>query len=149
MLAIETYSWTPHLETSGEACIKKVRSGKAAGFVFIDVDNSDNEIPPRVEMVGGRRMRRVAALELLISRHGVALFRASALDQAGLDAAEAFAGKSPRDMDELSVLTYQGAALGSGVASSPISRIRDPELDLIEHAARMRSYLQLDLVILK
>ncbi len=142
MLAIETISWVPHLETSGEVCVKEARSGKAVGFVFIDVDNPDDQIAPRVRLVGGRRMRRVAAMKRVLSGQGVRVIDATVHDRGKREAAEAFAAARPRSVVDLRGLMYRGAALGLGAVSSLISRVRDPHPDPVEHADLVQRYLR-------
>lgn len=141
ILAIETFSWSPHLETTGEICIQETSSGRSVGFVFLNIDNPDDEIQPRVRRVGGRRWRKIATLNRILSARGVAVLRAPDLSKTTREDVALFGRQRPQKISELSALTYKGAALGMGAASSLISRVGESEPDLDRWRKRVNRYL--------
>jgi hypothetical protein len=132
LLAIETFSFTPHLETAGEVCVSQAMDGGNAGFAFVDVDNPD-DLPRRQlfdRLLGDRRARKVAKFERLLASNGVQVVKPPALSQAQKSRAQAFGKERVATFEELKRLTYRGAALGLGAASSLVSRLRDPDPDV-------------------
>ena len=142
LLAIEAFSWTPHLETAGEICIGEVLSGRTAAFVYLDLDNPDVELPLRTRLLGGRARRKVAALQRLISQRRVTVLPEPRLAiDARRDAAR-FGKQSVGSIDELRGLLYKDAALGMGVASSLISRTDDSCPDVAAYRRLVARYLE-------
>ena len=129
LLAIDTFSFTPHLETTGEICISESLAGSSVGFAFVDVDNPD-DMPahPLLELfLGGRKHRKVNNLRRLLSVQAVGQIDEPRLPDSSCRAAANFAKHRVATLDDLKNLSYKGAPLGRGVASSLISRTGDPE----------------------
>jgi len=71
LLAIETFSFTPHLETSGEICINERLAGSSVGFVFIYVDNPDDDpCSPLLAPLGRHKRKKVDKLQWLLLPRG-------------------------------------------------------------------------------
>lgn len=137
LLAIETFTFTPHLETAGEICANAASAGAHVGFAFLDVDNPD-DLPARQlfdRILGDRRRRKVTAMGNLLAAHGVELVNPPALLPSVDAEAREFARTRWRTLDDIKGLKYKGAALGLGVASSLVSRERDPYPDVLRASA--------------
>ena len=142
LLAIDTFSFTPHLETSGEICIEERLSGSSVGFVFIYVDNPDDgPISPLSALFGVRRRKKLNKLQRLLSAEGVTQIAQPRLANSAYRDAMKFAKSSPATMDNLKNLSYKGAALGIGAASSLISFTADEKPDVKAHAGLINRYL--------
>ena len=142
LLSIETLSYTPHLETAGEICINEVRKGQLTAFAFIDIDNPDEKIPLLKRFLGNRKALKVANLKRLSAAQGVLILDVPQLPVAACQSASDFSKIIPATTCELKELTYKGAALGMGVASSLIFHTKDPDPDLLELRGLLRGYLK-------
>jgi hypothetical protein len=142
LLAIDTFSFTPHLETSGEICINERLAGSSVGFVFIYVDNPDDTPCSPLLARFGRHKRKVHKLQRLLSAEGVTQVAQPRLANSAFRDAGNFARNCLATMDELKNLSYKGAALGIGAASSLISFTGDEEPDVSAHSDLINRYLR-------
>ena len=144
LLAIDTFSFTPHLETTGEICINESLEGSSVGFVFVHVDNPDDEHahPLLKQLLGERKHRKVNNLRRLLSTQAVTQIDQPRLPDSSCRDAANFAKQSVATLDDLKGLSYKGAALGRGVASSLISRTGDSEPNLRAFRDLISRYLE-------
>jgi hypothetical protein len=140
LLAIEAFTFTPHLETAGEICVQEARAGQRVAFAYVAVDNPDDELPRRVRLRGGSTHRKARTLQRLLRQEGVAT-PSPRLSRSRRRDAVRFSHSRPSTLEELKALQYRGASLGLGVASSLISKVGDPQPNLAEEAARIQRYL--------
>lgn len=112
------------------------------GFVFVDVDNPDDELQPGKRRLGGRKSRKVSAFKRLLSAQGVPLLDAPRLPRSMYNDVVAFSKQMPATIADLKRLSYKGAALGLGAASSLISRTGDTEPDIRVFQDHTRRYLE-------
>jgi hypothetical protein len=140
LLAVDAFTWTAHLATTVEICLRHAEMGRRVGFVFLDVDNID-ELPPRVvpetpmwrwyeRLLRRSRRTHVATIERILRDNGVTVIpspRPASPNQRvscsslGIDSIE-----SLRDF------RIDGAALGFGVLSSVIRHQADASPDFGE-----------------
>ena len=119
-----------------------MRAGRSAGFAFLDLDNPDDQIGDHARDAGRRhRRRKVAAIKRLLSENGVMLVKTPKLRSGARQEAAMFGRRCPTSMQDLIRLTYKQAPLGTGVASSLISLLRDSNPDLVEHRDLLGRYL--------
>jgi hypothetical protein len=144
LLVIETFSWSPHLETAGEICLAEHAAGAAVGFVFLHVDNPDADISaPRLSRRIGRYTRRKAGrLQALLADRGVVQVPEPRLPRRCRHDAARFGRSRVADLADLQALTYQGAALGAGAASSLVLNTCDSDPDLRANRALVARYLR-------
>lgn len=137
LLAVEAFTWPPHLETACEICLGEAERGRRVGFVFLDVDNLD-EFPGGTifcraihRLLRGARRKRVEAIEAILRSHGVTVIPTPdptesrtelTSREAGIDSAAALREFRP-----------EGAALGLGVLSSVIFHAGDIDPDISAH----------------
>jgi hypothetical protein len=144
ILAIETFSITPHLETSGEICLTETLAGSVAGFAFIYANNPDTGDPRSLleQLLGIRTCRKVSRFQRLLSSQGVILIEAPQLPPSLQNDAANFARQSVTKLDNLERLTYKGASLGLGVAASLRMTTRDSDPNVTDYRYLIREYLK-------
>jgi len=143
LLAIDTFSFTPHLETSGEICIIESLAGSSVGFVFIYIDNPDDATcSPLLALFGRQKRKKVDKLQRLLSAHGVKQIAQPRLSNSARRDAAKFATNRLTTMEDLKNMSYKGAALGIGAASSLISFTGDEEPDVRAHSDLINRYLR-------
>ena len=126
LLAIDTFFFTPHLETSGEICINEHRAGSSVSYVFVDVDNpDDNPCSPLSALIGTHKRQKVNQLRHRLSANGVTLIAQPQLEKSSFPDARVFAETRVATLDDLKRLPYKGAALGLVASCSLISHTGD------------------------
>ena len=144
-LIIESFFWTPHLETAGEIAITEVMSGKKVGFCFIYSDNPDlisrNPLDKFKTLIGVGCRTKIKNLEKILIQHGVEIIQESPLTSNVVEDIRNFVFNSPLNLDELRKYEYKGAKLGLSVVSSLISKLRCSEPDVTENAHLIQEYL--------
>jgi len=144
LLAIEAFSWTPHLETAAEICVTEAQAGRSVGFAFVPLDNPDERRQlwrRALTLVAGPR-HKVARLAPLLQAQGVTPITPSRLPAAARRAVNDFATQHVGTIDDLRRLSYKGGSLGLGVASSLISRTGDPAPDVARFETLVARYLR-------
>lgn len=141
LLSIESFIWTPHIETSIEVCIHKAKTQKV-GLCILLFDNLDD---PDLEntwfgLLG--RANKIRQIKKILSGTGVALISPPRLTKNEIASAVEFSKTNVRSFRELLALEFQGATLGFGVGSSLVDKIRQ-EVPMIEDCekAGLRAYL--------
>jgi hypothetical protein len=130
-LAIETYALKPHLETTGEILLDGLSSGQS-GFCFIGDDLTWKEYP---EDDGIRKfffnMRsRINRFEKKLASQGITVLSQPILEKKTAMEIEKWALSFAGDVNSLKNFCYKRHALGLGVASSLISKYKDPDIDI-------------------
>lgn len=131
ILAIENYLWNPHIETSIEICIQATAENKKCGFLFLDIDNSDD---PDVNFnffgLFGKK-RKLRLIKKIIKKYKINWIESSGLfnDKAAL--AEQVSVDSYSSLEQISRIIYEGANIGFGVASSIVDKAKQesPTID--------------------
>lgn len=137
MLAVEAYSWSPHLETACEVCLAEAALGRRVGFAFLDVENRDEYNQwGRLTRVACRLLRRyrlgkVRAILRILRAHGVRVFLIDEADAGPERLTCRAAGISTAD--ELRTFRFDGASIGLGALSSLIFHCKSIEPDLTTH----------------
>lgn len=143
-LVIETYTWTPALETAGEIAIDRAIEGHRTGFCFLEVPNPDDR--PRFEILERvglwRRSRKVARLVSTLGQFGVEVMDMPFLDAASRRRVTDFANAVPTTLDELRAYCYGDARLGAGVVASLVDRTRNSLVEPGDHTRIVREYLE-------
>ena len=149
LLAIETFSVTPHLETTAEICVTEAQAGHSVGFAYIHTDNPDYErkFSWQHRMLGAGPRKKVARLMPLLQSHGVVAINPPKLPAAARRATHGFATQHVRTIDDLKKLVYKGAPLGIGVASSLITKTRDPAPDVTKFRTLITRYLRASAIV--
>jgi hypothetical protein len=144
ILVIETFSSTPHLETSGEICVRESLAGSLAGFAFIYASNPDIGDPRSLleRLLRIRTCRKVSRLQQLLSTQGVTLIEAPELPASLHKDIVTFATQNVKSVADLQRLSYKGAALGSAVAASLSLHTRDSDPDVSEFRDLIHRYLR-------
>src|ERR1044071_2553590 len=102
ILAIEAFSWSPHLETAAEICATEAEAGRSAALAFIDVDNPDEDPPPLWRRrVGCAPIHKVDQLCRLLVPFGVAHIAEPTLPQETIRRVDDWADRRVASADEL------------------------------------------------
>ena len=142
LLAIESFSWTPHLETAADICAKQAQAGHSVGFAFVDVDNPDEDTErSALRFLGCRPANKVAHLTRLLEPLGVTRVGSPMLAPAAYMEVARFANPRIASVDELRRLSYKGAHLGLGVASSLVSYTEQSSPDIARSRKLVERYL--------
>lgn len=130
LLAIESISWNPHLETSGEILLNHKNKKKVA-FVFIgnNLPWIDGEFRPWWGLFLGDFRNRVRSLTKILHGHGVDILRSASINRKCVKRVKLWARSFNGDLTDLKNYSYKGQTLGLGVASSLISKYRSPNLN--------------------
>lgn len=144
-LILESFAWTPHIETAAEIAITKAREGERVGFVFLNTDNPDDlsRIVRRTrnKFLGFSYKNKLRRLYKLLGNHGVTILQSGRLSENTIREITAFAQNPPLNLEQLKEYHYKGAALGLASASSLISKTGISQPSLHEHQDLLRRYL--------
>lgn len=139
LLAVEVFTWSPHLETTCEICLTEAEAGGRVGFAFLDIENYDEYFGETVfaryiyKILRESRLAKVRVIERLLQSRGVTVIPAV---NTASDDLPTIISRSELGVDSttgLRELRIEGAALGLGVLSSLISHTGDLEPDLKSH----------------
>lgn len=147
ILNIETFVWPPVLETAGEICLRYSKEGEKVGFVYMGENNPDDEMPMTDSWRSPKKERKVSQFSKLVRREGVAIINAPEISPAVRSRIEELSLITFRDISELKEFNYKCAAIGLGVASSLISKTRDPDPCLSTHAKQISTYIREALIV--
>lgn len=143
ILAIEAYPAKPHLETGAEVLLENTGSG-AAGFAYVGNQLPWQEYPQKflgsgalIDMPG-----RVKQLEALLSSKGVVIGSCPRLNDELQKGVRSWAAAFQGDLAALKQYAWKGHTLGLGVASSLISKYRNPALSTAENIDQIRAALE-------
>jgi len=143
ILAIETYPAKPHLETAAEVLLERVERESVA-FAYAGNGLPWQEYP--LDRLGRGALldmpARVRALEGLLSQRGIAIADCPRVQVSTVRQVEQWAQAFSGDLVGLKRYAWKGHTLGLGVASSLISKYRNPALDTHENLHEIRSALQ-------
>ena len=130
LLAIETYAMKPHLETSGEILIDSISSGQSlfcyAGGGLPWQEYAENKALRRLFV---NMPNRVKKFEKELASRGVSVLSPASLSQAQVMEINNWADSFSGDVNALKEFSYRGYTFGLGVASSLISKYRNPNID--------------------
>jgi Capsule polysaccharide biosynthesis protein len=138
LLAIETFAFTPHLETSAEICLEKNSHGNSVGFAFLHVYNPDDNV------TGTSRHSKIRKLRSILTKKGilwarepyvspVTWFHASYLSRV--------LERNLKNLEQLKQWHYKGAHLGLGLASSLIDKSGNSFPEVRSHMSLIKAYL--------
>jgi hypothetical protein len=147
ILNIETFIWPPVLETAGEISLRNIREGKKVGFVYLGVNNPDDELPPAQNWRSPKKQRKARQYAGLVRSRGVVILAPPGIAPEVRSRIEELARTPYSNLAELKEFKYKDAAIGLGVVSSLISKIRDPDPSLSEHAQLIATYLREALIV--
>jgi hypothetical protein len=146
-LFIESFSCTPHLETSAEIAIEESLRGAKVGFVFIHTQNLDDD--SRFQPVANYQkilrfsyQQKVKKVESILALFGVEIVADSPLSSRRQTLTASFAKSLPYNIQALKKYEYCGASLGMGVVSSLISRSKTECIDVKKDEIRIKALLQ-------
>jgi hypothetical protein len=142
ILNIETFVWPPVLETAGEICLRYLKEGKKVGFVYMGENNPDDEENKPYRWHDPRKERKAIQFSKLIRRQGVAILNVPEFSSVLCNQLEELSLSKFRNISDLKEFDYKGAAIGLGVASSLISKTRDPTPCLSNYAQLISVYLR-------
>jgi len=147
LLNIETFIWTPHLETAGEVCLRSAREGSKVGFAYLGKNNPDDALSWKLRLMGAKKRTKVRQFAKLLERQGVKIIRPPSLKPSILDDIAAVSQRSFNNMAELEEFTYKDAAIGLGTASSLISKTKDSNPCLSDNTKLVATYIREALVV--
>lgn len=142
LLVIESFAYTPHLETAGEIAIRQAREDKITAFSYIDCDNPNCEIPLMNILLGASNRLKFEQIASILSQQNIQIIKPVELAKTIINDIELFALSQPSNLEELKNLTYKNARLGLGIASSLISRTGEPYVDLNLYRSLLRRYMR-------
>ncbi|MCS7029575.1 MAG: hypothetical protein NZ519_12505 [Bacteroidia bacterium] len=144
ILVIESFTSTPHLETAGEIAIREARKGKITAFSYIDCDNPDCEIPLTLRnvLLGASNRHKFEQIARILSQQNIHIIKPVKLSKNTIKEIRLFTLSQFDNLEELKKLTYKNARLGLGIASSLISRIKDPYVDVNLYRSLLRRYMR-------
>jgi len=146
ILVIESFSWSPHLETAGEIAITQAISGKKVGFSFINEDNPDDirVIPGNLltKLIGVGWQRKVRQLEKYLRKYGVEILHEESLSSQVYLQIKDFFNNTPQSLDDLKNYTYKDAELGLATVSSLISQTKSLHPDPDANRLLIQRYLR-------
>ncbi|MFO1481000.1 MAG: hypothetical protein U1F40_12435 [Turneriella sp.] len=130
ILAIEAFSYTPHLETAAEICLRKIHENGKVAFCFLDVPNPDDiPYPEPTGWLAESRSLKVRQLEAILRKKGVLVINSPTISSDTQREAREIAQTSiaaMTDLQQLAFFEYDGVNLGLGALSSLISRSGEP-----------------------
>lgn len=138
VLAIETFTWTPHLEITCEVLLREIDAGRRVGFAFLDIDNID-ELPGGTRLMSvalavrrRNRLAKVRNIERIMAARGVQIIHVDPKsDQMSWSSEEA----GIHSIESLRGFTFDGAALGFGILASLIRYSGDYDPRCADHRA--------------
>ena len=139
-LAIEVFTFTPHLEASGEICMEQLSHNNGALHCFIDVKNPDNTFAHHSSWYS--KKNKVMSLHKVIRKKGVETLYLDSAEQSIIGSVEKFANIDVKSQEQLRALKYKDANLGIGVLSSLISKTRDSNPDIYANKDLIKTYLR-------
>lgn len=145
ILVLESFSYTPHLETAGEIAIRESLSDKKVGFCFLHSKNPDDarHIPDSKiqHLVGVSYKVKVKRIERIIKRFSVEIIQEHPIEKSVLNDIENFSKAIPETLTELYDHEYKNAKIGLGTASSLISKTQSLDPDLVLNKESIKDYL--------
>lgn len=136
LLAVEVFSWSPHIETASEICLCQNDQGLKVGFVFLDVNNFDEYFGETIfarwlyRLLRPARQAKLRMITSLLRSRGVTVLpfpkprsrQRLSSSRLGINSVE-----------QLMQLRVGTASLGMGVASSLISQLSDSNPSVNSH----------------
>jgi hypothetical protein len=143
-LIIETVAVKPHLETGGEIALSLRDAGHEVTYSWLGegLPWDDWELPRVARLMGASLTRRRREFEALITHAGIKLAESPTIALDKLKAIHAWASGFDGNLTALKDLTYEGASLGLGVASSLISYTRNSSYAPERDVSRTRACLE-------
>jgi hypothetical protein len=145
ILILESFSYTPHLETAGEIAIRQSLSGRKVGFCFLYSENPDDAryLPgSKVQhLVGVSYKIKVKRIERIIKKFDVKIVQEYSIKKTILNDIDNFLRVIPETLTNLHSHEYKNAKLGLGIASSLISKTQSIDPDLISNKELIKDYL--------
>lgn len=143
LLAIETYAMKPHLETSGEILIDSISSGQSL-FCYVGdglpwQEYAEKKVLRRLFVNMPNRVRK---FEKELASRGVSVLSPASLSQAQVMEINNWAASFSGDVNALKEFSYRGYTFGLGVASSLISKYRNPKIDTQDLDNEVRNALK-------
>lgn len=124
ILAIENYLWNPHIETSIEICIQATAGNKRCGFLFLDIENLDD---PDVNFnffgLFGKK-RKLRLIKKIIKKNKIHWIHSSRLCVDQIAITEQASVDAISSLEQISRISYEGANIGFGVASSIVDKAK-------------------------
>jgi hypothetical protein len=135
LLAIESYPAKPHLEISGEVLLK-TRATSHVEFCYVGghLPWNENQDHFAFRRFFTNMKSRLDKFQKILSSHGVRVIEDPILNIEMVIQIEDWAKSFRGDILSLKNFSYKGYTLGLGVASSLISKYRNPHIDTIKLA---------------
>lgn len=140
-LIAETVALKPHLETAGEVALTLRAQHERVSFAWLgdDLPWTDWELPRLARLAGCSLKPRLRRFKKLMRERDIAVLEHADISVAQKAEFKAWADAFDGDLEALKQLSYNGALLGMGVASSLISLTRnslyDPRSDILRTRA--------------
>lgn len=144
MLAIETFELKPHLETAGEVLLDGLQAGRT-GFSFVGggLPFQEYEIPsPQPHDFWAPKVSRVRRFEKILASKGVSVLDCPEVPLAMLRQIRKWAESFEGDLAALKKYAYKEHTFGLAVASTLISKYRNPNIDTRELAEEIKFALE-------
>lgn len=143
ILAIETYPAKPHLETAAEVLLDRV-GRESAAFAYAGNGLPWQEYPQTLLGAGALldMPSRVKALQSMLAQRGITIAEDPSVEPAMIREIEQWSAAFNDDLAILKRYAWKGHTLGLGVASSLISKYRNPALCTHENLAQIRAALR-------
>jgi hypothetical protein len=136
LLAVEVFSWSPHLETAIEICLCQHEQGLKVGFVFLDVQNYDEYFGETIfarwlyRLLRPARQAKLRMITAVLRSRGVTVLP---FPQPRARHRLSSSSLGVHSLEQLKQLRISGASLGMGVASSLISQLSDSNPSVHAH----------------
>lgn len=150
LLALETFPLKPHLETSGEILIDTLSHGEAeALFCYIgrDLPWQEYDANKGLRRIFVNISSRIDYFEKKLLQAGISLLNQASLTACDKGTIKSWARSFSGDIEALKTFSYKGYGLGLGVASSLISKYRNPSINLTELSGEVRSALEASAIV--
>lgn len=148
IFAIEAYPAKPHLETAAEVLLECVGHQRAA-FSYVGNGLPWQEYPQR-RLGSGALLNmpaRVKAFQSVLAQHDILIVDCPGLEPRDVREIEVWAAAFNGDLAALKRYAWRGHKLGLGVASSLISKYRNPALSAHENLSQIRAALRAAAVV--
>tara|TARA_X000000950_G_C13894470_1_gene652245 strand:- start:1134 stop:2567 length:1434 start_codon:yes stop_codon:yes gene_type:complete len=142
-LIIEAIPNKPHLEISGEIALDYKLKNKKFDYAWIgsNLDWTDWQEPKILGFFGIKIENRVNKFLNFLKDKKINILKTNEISQKTLNKIENWANKFNGNLNDLYKFSYKGHALGTGVASSLISHLKDDSFNTFENKTKIKKLL--------